>query len=211
VPVPDAGAVGMSGNTSEDVRDLLEGVRGGDEHARRELLDRVHHRLRRIAAAMFHRDFPRLRDRHDLESVVDEAWLRLAKALEGHAPESPDQFFGLLFRKVRQVLIDMAQAQDRRDARLAQGAPDGEDSRVAPDPTDETHEPSRLAMLTEIHRRIGELPDEQRLVFELHYFGDLDQAQIARTLNYHPKRVSRLWLAATGHLAECLDGIQGLL
>jgi hypothetical protein len=35
------------------------------------LLARAYNRLNRIASAMFHRDFPGLRDRHDLESVVD--------------------------------------------------------------------------------------------------------------------------------------------
>ncbi len=64
----------MNGETTADVGNLIERLRRGDESARRELLDRVYHRLRRIAAATFRKEFHRLRGRHDVDSVVDEAW-----------------------------------------------------------------------------------------------------------------------------------------
>ena len=39
-----------SGDTTADVGDLIERLRNGDDSARRALLERVYHRLRRIAA-----------------------------------------------------------------------------------------------------------------------------------------------------------------
>ena len=82
----------MSGDTTADVRDLIERLRRGDDSAREALLERVYSRLRRIAAATFHTEFPRLRDRHDLNSVVDEAWMRLMGALENVVPSHLKSF-----------------------------------------------------------------------------------------------------------------------
>lgn len=203
----------MNGDTTADVHRLIERLRRGDDSARNALLERVYHRLRRIAGALFRDEFPRLRARHDLNSVVDEAWMRLMKALEETRPESAEDFYSLMFHKVRHVLLDMARIQSRNDARWRQGPPDVED----PDATaqfdvgDSTYEPARLAIWSEFHREVESLPDKQRLVFDLHYLGEFSQSEIARLLDLHPKQVSRLWLAATGSLAQWLDGIEEML
>src|SRR5215471_3302529 len=112
---------GMTGDTSADLEDLIDRLRSGDESARGELLARAYHRLQRIAAAMFHRDFPGLRDRHDLESVVDETWARLMRALETARPPTVEDFLRLVAYKVRQVLLDMAGRQKRDDVRQRDG------------------------------------------------------------------------------------------
>ena len=74
------------------------------------------------------------------------------------------------------------------------------------DQADTTHDPGRLAVLTEFHEQIEKLPDDQRRVFEMHYYGGFSQAETAQMLGLHKKQVSRLWLAATGRLARWLDG-----
>ena len=101
----------MNGDTTSDVRDLIERLCAGDDSARRALLDRIHDRLRRIAAAVSRKEFPRLRDQHELESVVDEAWAQLMTALQTTQPATPEGFYDLVFRKVRHVLYDMARRQ----------------------------------------------------------------------------------------------------
>jgi hypothetical protein len=116
---PNGGPSDMSDETSIDLQLLIDRLRRGDESARRELLLRAHDRLQRIAASIFREDFPALHGRHDLESVVSEVWMRLSGALEKTRPETVEGFFGLVFLKVRQVLLDMAQGQRRVDARTA--------------------------------------------------------------------------------------------
>jgi len=196
----------MNGDTTADVGNLIERLRRGDESARRELLDRVYHRLRQIAAATFRKEFHRLVGRHDVDSVVDEAWARLMRALEQVLPGSAEEFYSLMFHKVRQVLLDMARRQTRDDARREAAPADGTggDSAAALDVEDSTHEPSRLAFWTEFHREVASLPDNERVVFDFHYFADLPQTEIARLLDLHPKQVSRLWIAATARLALAL-------
>ena len=84
-----------------------------------------------------------------------------------HSSSTVEGFFGLVFVKVRQVLLDMAQGQRRVDARLRPGPRDTADSEALAslDQADTTHDPGRLAMLTEFHEQVGKLPDEQRIVF----------------------------------------------
>jgi len=203
----------MSDNTTADLQDLIEKLRHGDESAREALLDRVYHRLRQIAGLVLHQDFDRLEAHHELDSVVDEAWAQLVQALKKTQPTTVDDFYGLIFRKVRHVLLDMARQERRHEQRRLGDLPNGGrfDSDLRYDPSDTTYEPSQLAFWTEFHREVESLPDDQRAVFDFHYFAEFPQAEIARLLQLHPKQVSRLWIAATVRLAERLDGIEELL
>ena len=201
----------MTGDTTEDLRGLIDRLRQGDDSARAELLTRAYHRLSRIAAAMFHRDFPGLRDRHDLESVVDESWVRLMRALETVRPPTVEDFLRLVAHKVRQVLLDMAGHQRRRDERLRGADAHARNGAPRIEPADDSLEPGRLALLTEFHSQVENLPADQRTVFDLHYYTDLPQAEIARLLGLHPRKVSYLWVAATERLAEWLEGLDEML
>jgi len=202
----------MSGDTTADVRELIERLRRGDDSARRALLERVYHRLCRIAAATLQSQFPRLRGQHELNSVVDEAWMRLMTALQTTQPESAEAFYGLMFHKVRQVLLDLAMRQTRDRARWQQSPLGGPGSTTAASLIcgDTTHDPAQLAFWTEFHQQVARLPEHERIVFDFHYFAEFPQADIAKLLDLHPKQVSRLWLAATGRLAQWLDGVEGL-
>ena len=57
-------AVCVSGEGTT-LQNLIDRLRRGDDSARRELLQRAHDRLLRIAATLFNEDFPGLRGRHD--------------------------------------------------------------------------------------------------------------------------------------------------
>jgi RNA polymerase sigma factor (sigma-70 family) len=211
MPAAGGAAIVMSGDTTEDLQGLIDRLARGDDSARAELLVRAYQRLRRIASAMFHRDFPGLRDRHDLESVVDESWARLMRALETVRPPTVEDFLRLVAHKVRQVLLDMAGHQKKRDDRLRGDANGHREPVDRGEPADDSLEPGRLALLTEFHRQVENLPGDQRTVFDLHYYTDLPQAEIARLLGLHPRKVSYLWVAATERLAEWLEGLDELL
>jgi RNA polymerase sigma factor (sigma-70 family) len=201
------GITHVSHDTSAELQNLIDRLRRGDDSARRELLQRAHDRLLRIAATLFNEDFPGLRGRHDLESVVSEVWIRLAGALEATQPQTVEGFFGLVFTKVRQVLLDMAKRQRRHEAHRREGPRErdqGVELSLVESP-DTTNEPGKLALLTEFHEQIKKLPDDERTVFELRYYGGFSQAEIAQMLGLQPKPVSRQWLAATGRLAQWLQ------
>lgn len=180
---------------------LIDRAQAGDRAARQELLSRACDRLRRLAAKIFRESFPALQNRHELDSVVHETWLRLAQAVEAASPPTVVDFFRLAAHKIRQVLLDMVDRHRRQAAREAVGL-----TGVGGDPVDGTYDPARLAEWTEFHRQVDELPADQRTVFELHHYLGLPQAEVARLLDLHPRKVSYLWIEATDRLAARMDG-----
>ncbi len=110
-------------------------------------------------------------------------------ALKTIRPTTVDDFYGLIFRKVRHVLLDMARQHGRHAERRQLDLPNAgcSDRDLSYDPSDTTYEPSHLAFWTEFHQEVGNLPDDQRAVFDFHYFAEFPQAEIARLLDMHPK------------------------
>ncbi|MBX9625731.1 MAG: sigma-70 family RNA polymerase sigma factor [Gemmataceae bacterium] len=187
----------MPGDTTHYLHDLVGRVQRGDPAARRALLDAACGRLRRLAAHILSGSFRDLAGRHDLDSIVHDTWLRLAQALESARPESVEHFFRLAAQKVRHVLLDLVERKGR-DHDSLHTADGSEPGAVG----GRTLDPAKLAEWTEFHRRAAALPDDERAVFEMHYYLDLPQAEVAAALGLHPKKVSRLWLAATDKLAD---------
>jgi RNA polymerase sigma factor (sigma-70 family) len=200
----------MDQDTTVQLQSLLDRLRQGDKSARREFLEQVCARLRRLAATILFGSFPALQKRHDVDSVVHETWLRLMQALDKADPPTVADFFRLAAHKIRQVLLDMADRQrriDQRETFLSRG-----DSQLSGrnEPSNQTYDGAQLAQWTEFHNKVGRLEEPERTVFEMHYYLGLPQAEIARTLELHPRKVSYLWIAATEKLAEEIRGFEGL-
>jgi RNA polymerase sigma factor (sigma-70 family) len=192
----------MTQDSTQELQALLDRLRQGDKAARREFLELVCGRLRRLAATILYGSFSSLQARHDVDSVVHETWLRLMQALDKADPPTVADFFRLAAHKIRQVLLDMADRQrriDQRETFLSRG-----DSQHAGHntPVSETYDGARLAQWTEFHNKVGRLEESERSVFEMHYYLGLPQAEIAKMLNLHPRKVSYLWIAATEKLAD---------
>jgi RNA polymerase sigma factor (sigma-70 family) len=197
----------MQEDSSALLQDLLDRLRRGDREARRLLLERACERLRRLAGRMLHGSFAELARRHELDSVVHETWVRLLQALDRTEPPTVADFFRLAAHKFRQVLLDMAQGERRRAQREVLGLSAADGAGPAPAAANTTHDPARLALWTEFHEKVATLSEQQRAVFEMHYYLDLSQAEIARALELHPRKVSYLWIAATEKLGEGLDTV----
>jgi RNA polymerase sigma factor (sigma-70 family) len=201
----------MRKDTTMQLQGLIDRMRQGDRHACRELLDRAHGRLQKLAAKMLAGSFPGLRASHDVDSVVDEVWLRLLQATEKAEPPTVADFFRLAAFKVRQVLLDLADRQRRRWKReMAVGENSAAADRVA-EAVDQSHDPARLALWSELHEQVEGLPEPERAVFEMHYYLGIPQSEIARILGLHVRKVSYLWVAATDKLARHLSEAEGLL
>lgn len=194
----------MESDASVHLQELLDRLRSGDPQARRLLLERACERLRRLVFQMLHGSFPDVARRHEVDSVVHETWMRLLQALETVEPPTVADFFRLAAHKVRQVLLDIAQ-HERKRAERERGELNDNGSVAGPaTATNYTHDPSRLVLWTEFHDKVAQLDEQERAVFEMHYYLDLPQAQIARLLDLHPRKVSYLWIAATEKLGEGL-------
>jgi RNA polymerase sigma factor (sigma-70 family) len=139
-----------------------------------------------------------------VDSVVHETWVRLLQALDKTEPPTVADFFRLAAHKFRQVLLDLAQGERRRGQREVLGLGDADSAGPAPSVASATHDPARLALWTEFHEKVAALSEQERSVFEMHYYLELPQAEIARVLGLHPRKVSYLWVAATEKLGEGL-------
>lgn len=194
----------MDEASSVELQGLLDRLRQGDREARRLVLERACERLGRLAARMLHGSFPELARRHDVDSVVHETWMRLLQALDKTEPPTVADFFRLAAHKFRQVLLDMAQDERRRAQREVFGLSGSNLDGPAHTAASTTHDPARLALWTDFHEKVATLSEQERAVFEMHYYLDLPQAEIARVLELHPRKVSYLWIAATEKLGEGL-------
>src|SRR5262245_36858877 len=141
----------MQPDASVELQSIIDRILQGDRPARRELLDRACDRLRRLSARMLNQSFPALRQRHDLDSIVHETWLRLVRALEATEPPTVADFFRLAAFKIRQVLIDMADRHRKQLSREMLGLGGGSQSGAGVDPSQRTYEPSALCLWTEFH------------------------------------------------------------
>ena len=196
----------MVEDSSLELQGLLDRLSKGDREARRLLLERACERLRRLAGRMLYGSFPELARRHEVDSVVHETWVRLLQALEKTEPPTVADFLRLAAHKFRQVLLDMAQTERRRAQRELLGLSGADSKGPAPSAASTTYDPARLALWTEFHEKVATLSEQERTVFEMHYYLELPQAEIAQVLELHPRKVSYLWIAATENLGEELDG-----
>src|SRR6516164_4533287 len=163
----------MDDDGSGELQSLLDRLGKGDQEAQRKLLERACERLRRLAARMLHGSFPDVARRHELDSVVHETWMRLLPALEKTEPPTVADFFRLAALKFRQVLLDMAQSERRRAQHEVIGLKGPDSDGNTPSFGNSTYDPARLALWTEFHENVNTLNDQERAVFEMHYYLDL--------------------------------------
>jgi RNA polymerase sigma factor (sigma-70 family) len=193
----------MDNVTTAQLQLLIDRWNRGEDAARRELLEDAHDRMRRVVRALAQRRFPGLLNRHEVDSILHDTWLRLLQALDKARPPPVADFFRLFAHKVGQVLLDLAERHRRLHREEARGGDGSHDplSQVG----GQTYDPARLALWTEYHRQVETLDPDERAVFQMHYYLGMPQSEIARLLGLHPRKVSRLWLSATEKLNECID------
>ncbi len=136
----------------------LDRLHAGDAAARDELLKRACTRLTHLTRKML-KDHPSVHRWEETADVLQNALLRLCRALQDDAPTSVRGFFRLSATVIRRELIDLARHYCGPEGMAAHHAthPDpgraDDDRRPALEHADTTHEPSQLAMWTEFHRR----------------------------------------------------------
>jgi RNA polymerase sigma-70 factor (ECF subfamily) len=89
----------------------LDRLRAGDASARDELLTMACERLRRLARKML-RGYPGVRRWEQTDDVLQNAAVRLCRALEAVHPASVRDFINLAAVQVRRELIDLARHYD---------------------------------------------------------------------------------------------------
>jgi RNA polymerase sigma factor (sigma-70 family) len=170
----------------------------------RALLERSAQRLHLLCANLLHRGYPRL-TRPPLNLQPDEVLSgvveRLLKALRVARPQTVRQFFALANQHMRWELNDLARRLDERP-----GAAELREGLVpAPQSSDSALSPNAQRML----QAIGELPDDEREVFDLVRIQGLSQTEAAALLGVSPKTIQRRLNRSLLLLTEKLSDLGG--
>jgi RNA polymerase sigma factor (sigma-70 family) len=185
---------------SSTVQVLIDRLCEGDDSARERLLARAFDRLRRLARKML-KCYPGVSRWEQTDDVLQNAVIRLDRALRSVAPPTAKDFFHLAAAELRRELLDLARRY---------GGPEGigthHSSREGVELAGTTLDSGRLAESTEFHQRIEALPDEDREIIDLLWYQGLTQAEAAAALRISERTVNRRWIKAHLRLCDALGG-----
>lgn len=180
----------------------------GDTQARDELIRHAGERLHRLAHRLL-RTFPEVARWEQTDDVLQDALLRLHRALGEIHPDSVAAFMGLAGLQIRRALLDLKRklcGPRGPAAHYASGAEGRASTASRRVPVADTAGPSTLAEWTEFHELIDGLPAEERELFHLHYYAGLTHREVAEVLHLAEITVKRRWQKARLHLHAALHG-----
>jgi RNA polymerase sigma-70 factor, ECF subfamily len=169
--------------------DLLQRVASGDAGAF-ELL------YRRYSRPVFGLALRRLRDRMRAEDAVQETFTAVWRSARTYRPErGPGAPW--IYTVARNAIVDRARHRSEPPSEV----PDMASSEAGPPEQAEIADAS-----FRVHRALEELPQNERDVIELAYWGGLSQSEVAEFLGIPLGTVKTRTRAALGRLADVLEG-----
>lgn len=198
-------------NTTWHIAGCLERLHC-DGAARSELINHARRRLQELAERMFLR-FPRLHDKEQAVDVYQEAMLRLWRSLDEQRPTTVTEFMGLAALQMRRSLQDLARShfgRKKEDSRAGHARPvvhatSGYTFESLPD--DHTAPPEVLICWAEFHAAADRLPEPERTVFDLVYYNEVPQVEVAELLGVSDRQVRRYWQTARRLLLTKLEAV----
>lgn len=181
----------------QDVTQLLQNWRGGDDEALNKLMPMVYDELRRIASAYLRRE----REGHTLQTaaLVNEVYLRLVD--QTHAGwKNRAQFFGVAAQIMRRILVD--HAREHRAAKRGSG-----ETKLALDEAINIvgKQDVDVLALDDALQELARFDPRQSRIVELRYFGGLEIDETAEALDISPATVKREWNSARAWLFNQLS------
>jgi RNA polymerase sigma-70 factor (ECF subfamily) len=188
----------------------LDRLRAGDESARDELLAIACERLSRLTHKML-RGYPGVSRWEQTDDVLQNAAVRLCRALKEVQPASVRSFLNLAAVQVRRELIDLARHYEGPEGpgrhHHSQDGTEGSGAGSSVlDASTDTNDPARLAAWTEFHHTVEALPDEEREVFNLLWYQGLSQSEAATLLGVTERVAKHRWRSARLKIHQMLGG-----
>jgi RNA polymerase sigma factor (sigma-70 family) len=181
-----------------------------DAAAREDLIAWASERMRDVAHRML-RTFPTVRRWDETDDIVQNAALRLDRALRQTVPADARGLVGLAATQVRRELLDLAKKHRGPGSYGANHETnyqriDGELKAKVEDAAEQREPDDKLDRWTRLHTAADELPEEEREVFHMCWYLGLKQEEIARLLDCSLRTVKRRWEAAKEQLAAAMPG-----
>ena len=186
----------------------LDRLSAGEPGARDDLIARACRRMRGIAHRMLRR-FPSVRRWDDTDDIVQNAAMKLIRAIDAIGPRTPRDFIGLAAVQIRRSLLDLARKHAGPESAAANhetgvwridGGPRGVVDRAA----DPAASPAALDRWTRFHETAEALPEEERELFHLVWYLGLSQQDAARMIGCSERTVRRRWEALKALLATAM-------
>ena len=190
--------MGNGTSNTTQLQNLLDLAAEGNDAAYDEVVNLAAERLQRLTGKML-RTYPHLRRWEDTSDVFQTAAMRLHRSLSEVKPDSVPRFFGLAATQIRRTLIDLARhhfgpqgqaAKHQTDAGVNHGGG------IVENQPAKTERPETLASWAELHEAVEGLPEPQKEVFELAWYGGMSQQDIASLLGISVPTVKRRLRAA---------------
>jgi RNA polymerase sigma factor (sigma-70 family) len=183
----------------------------GNLAASNELFLLMQKRMQGMARRMLRR-YPRVGRWVQEEDIVQEAMLRLLRALRSIQPETMRSFYGLAAEQIRRELIDLT-----RKLFGPEGPASNYESHLylndtgqQPSPTVEPIAPGEtleeLERWNALHQAVEELDLDLREVFSLTFYHGWGQREIAELMQIDERTVRRRWRRAVLQLSDRLGG-----
>ncbi len=175
----------------QQVTQLLQRIRAGEDDAKHDFYAVVYEELRRLA----HRAMGHERESHTLQTtaIVHEAFMRLLP-MGSVAWGEREQFFRAAAGTMRRILVDHAR---KRRAKKRSGG-----DRVALDHILETYEQHSMDVLAvdEALEHLMQVDEQLARVVELRFFAGLSVEETARVLGLSVSSIERFWRLARAWL-----------
>jgi RNA polymerase sigma-70 factor (ECF subfamily) len=179
---------------------LLRRALAGDPQARADLLGHLRDWARARGQDLAGRGLgPRL----DASDIAQEVGLRVHRAFDTFGGQTVPQLLGWADQIVQNVVADIHRRQgaDKRDAgREVAGA--GLLCEVAGDGTSPSQQAVRHEREARLTEALGQLPEQQRLVFQLRLYEGLPFKEVARRVGVSEGHARVLMLRATERLRQ---------
>ena len=176
----------------QNVTELLEAVRDGEDQASDRLFELVYGELRRLARVRIAAE--RSEQAPQPTSLVHEAYLRL---LGGEQKDWKNRryFFSAAAEAMRRVLVDGAR---KRNAQKRGG--DAQQVTLADTPARHEADPTDVLAIDQALTRLEQQDARMADVAKLRYFAEMSIEEIATATESSPRTVNRLWSAARAWL-----------
>ncbi len=173
--------------------------------AQEELIAHTCKRLRLLARKMLG-CYPNVHRWAETDDVLQGALLRLHRALAEVRPETSRQFYSLAAMQIRRELLDLARHYYGPNGWGRRHQSNGHETVLTV--PDGSLAPGSLEEWSRFHEEVEALPEEQKEVVNLLWYGGLRQAEAAQVLGISHSTLKRLWRKARVRLGQRLEGLQ---
>ena len=199
-------------DTTTAVKRCIQRLNDGEAEARDELLHVAFERLQRITKKMM-QGYARVGRWEQTDDVVQNASLRLYRSLEQAQITDARHFYRLAALQIRRELVDLCRHYHghhglgaNHQTQLRPAAADGTLPPALHEVGQSSDDPQSLQQWGEFHETVEQLPENEREVFEMLWYHELPQEEVAQLVGLSVRQVKRIWRSAKLRLHDRLFG-----